>query len=297
MIFNHPYDDLAGNLSKLFFHEIEKFKVVYNFDSGDEFEIAICSILRGFLPHKYGICRGFVTDYKGNTAGDDIIIFDQLLFPKLGLRFDYEFSRKEFIPIEAVLVYIEAKKTLNFKDDSKTEYEKALSQIFKVKTLINNRAPVAFQETEILKYDEKIIPFSDTYPRIRNSAVVGVFASNINVGFKVILKDEIAKEFSLNYEHFDVNKIADFLILGKDNLSLPVFNNFSEGVDRHSYFSIKNDRYQTILKTEFFEDRAFGLGILQILGLLPRLLLKPIPTDQIIIDYINQNKKYKKGMV
>lgn len=59
---------------------------------------------------KYGICRGFVVDRHGNTAGDDIITYDQELYPTL--RFfdsDNQFAQKEQIPVEVVYAYIEAK--------------------------------------------------------------------------------------------------------------------------------------------------------------------------------------------
>jgi len=47
------YNDYVSNISKQFTSELDKISAFYNFDLGDEFEIAICKLLRKFLPQKY----------------------------------------------------------------------------------------------------------------------------------------------------------------------------------------------------------------------------------------------------
>ena len=47
-------------------------------------------------------------DRHGNTAGDDIITYDQELYPTLRfLDSDNQFAQKEQIPVEVVYAYIE----------------------------------------------------------------------------------------------------------------------------------------------------------------------------------------------
>lgn len=66
----YRYDNFVVELSRKFLARLEDIKADYNFDLGDEFEIAICELLRIFLPTKYGVCRGFVVDSNGNKEGD-----------------------------------------------------------------------------------------------------------------------------------------------------------------------------------------------------------------------------------
>src|SRR4051812_22586008 len=79
----------------------------YNFDLGDEFEIAFCETMRTVLPGRFGICRGFLVNRKEESAGDDIIIFDRDQFPTLRMLPQNDYSRKEHVPVEATCAYIE----------------------------------------------------------------------------------------------------------------------------------------------------------------------------------------------
>ena len=54
------YDNYKFSLHKKFERQLEYIEATYNFSLGEEFEIAVCKVLRSFLPNKYGICRGFV---------------------------------------------------------------------------------------------------------------------------------------------------------------------------------------------------------------------------------------------
>lgn len=130
------YKNYLKLLSNKFLRKLEDISGVYGFDYGVEFEIAVCEILRSFLPSKYGVCRGFVVNENGNVAGDDIIIYDQERFPTLRLTDQKDIARKEQIPIEAVYAYIEAKHTLILGDkESNSSLNHALEQVRKVKEL------------------------------------------------------------------------------------------------------------------------------------------------------------------
>lgn len=106
------YNNYVIDLNNKFQRRLDDIAADHNFDYGNEFEIAVCEVLREFLPLKYGICRGHVVSFDGNKTGDDIIIYDQERFPTLRLNRRDNFSRKENIPIEAVYAYFEAKHTI-----------------------------------------------------------------------------------------------------------------------------------------------------------------------------------------
>jgi len=160
----YSYDNFLPQLSSKFSRRLEEIFADYNFDLGDEFEIAICDILRDFLPDKYGICRGHVVNQKGEKAGDDIIIFNKESFPTLRhLRYG-DFSRKENIPIEAVFAYIEAKHKL-----TDEVFDKAVKQIKAVKKVASRREKMSIEQSDPY-VPNKIISnsYSDSYPNFRN---------------------------------------------------------------------------------------------------------------------------------
>jgi hypothetical protein len=109
------YRNYISNLAKRFVANLESIETGHNFDYGPEFEIVLCDTLRSALPDRIGVARGFVVGMDNSTAGDDIILFDRSRFPTLAMRERDNFSRKEFVPAEAVLCYAEAKHTLQFK--------------------------------------------------------------------------------------------------------------------------------------------------------------------------------------
>lgn len=142
------YDGYVQRLSDQFSQEMDKIEAEYGFDNGPEFEIAICKFLSRILPEQYGVCRGFVVDKDNNKAGDDIIIYDRYRFPVLRSigKKNEDFSRKEYVPIEAVYAYIEAKHTINLKPclgDGQC-FAKAVSQVNAVKQLVSKRQTIPF---------------------------------------------------------------------------------------------------------------------------------------------------------
>lgn len=131
------YRNYLSKVNDAFESLIQEIDVIYNFDHGDEFEIVLCKALRKILPKKYGIVRGHVITKEGKSAGDDIIIYDCVRFPSLRLLENDSFGQKQFIPIEAVYAYIEAKNTLSPCDSNgkKPNFFKACQQIHNVKSL------------------------------------------------------------------------------------------------------------------------------------------------------------------
>ena len=96
------YNNLIDRIStraEAIFSEIES---IYNFDKGDEFEIAVCKLLLTILPEKFGVCRGHVITKDDDEAGDDIIIYDKHNFSLLRLLNEDTLWRKQHVPVEAV---------------------------------------------------------------------------------------------------------------------------------------------------------------------------------------------------
>jgi hypothetical protein len=77
------YDGYVEKLNKRFEEALSEIEANHNFELGDEFEVALCKVLRRALPQKYGICRGYLVDADGTSAGDDIIIYDRARHPRL----------------------------------------------------------------------------------------------------------------------------------------------------------------------------------------------------------------------
>ncbi len=135
MIDTTLYNDWLGQLAQRFQSKFDDIRTVHNFEYGDEFEIALCEVLKGIIPRRASVCRGFIVAQDGTLAGDDIVIFDSARFPALRAVGE-DLSRKEQVPAEAVLAYIEAKHTLYVHGNSGQSLEKATAQTAAVKLLI-----------------------------------------------------------------------------------------------------------------------------------------------------------------
>lgn len=77
------YDGYIERLARKVDARLQDIESIFNFDLGDEFEVAICALLEDILPAKYGVCRGFVVAKNGDKAGDDLIIYDKMSSPTL----------------------------------------------------------------------------------------------------------------------------------------------------------------------------------------------------------------------
>ena len=171
------YNDYLKKLSQTIKFRFGQISTHYNFDKGDEFEIALCYILREILPNKYGISRGHVVSKNGDSAGDDIIIYDRERFPTLRIFPNESFDRKQDIPIEAVYAYIEAKHTLHLRGKEKDNQSllKACSQVSAVKKLCNQRD--ARTEQDIHPYFRSKFPSSPRldWPPYLNPVLGAIF--------------------------------------------------------------------------------------------------------------------------
>ncbi|RZL61700.1 MAG: hypothetical protein EOO93_12500 [Pedobacter sp.] len=202
------YNNYIKTLSDKVDRRLEDIFGTFGFDYGIEFELAICDILRSFLPSKYGVCRGFVVSESGDSAGDDIIIYDHERFPTLRINDKENYSRKEQIPIEAVYAYIEAKHTIILGDSSSnSSINKAVSQVKKIKELCDRRAKVG-----IFQIDPHL-------PELQNNLKCDHLPKYRNPVFTAVISRYVAFEKSTN-RLSDVSEINNLLFLKDIDMSI-----------------------------------------------------------------------------
>lgn len=251
------YNGYIQRLSKKVKARLNDIEAIYNFDLGDEFEIAMCYLLSDFLPERFGVCRGFVVSENGQTAGDDLIIFDKMFFPVLRPMYGNDFSIKQQIPIEAVYSYIECKNSINDED----VFNKALSQVRKVKSLILERA--AKNNPDFEKngpiYNHTPRDWPRNFPKRKNQPFCAIISRSSNGFFP-------------NKVTVDSNN-PDLMILGEDRVATQTVNLGSDGIKSALFY---DEDYWASLAIEEVKGDAFGIGIVTILHALGWIELLPI---------------------
>ncbi|MFK7803237.1 MAG: DUF6602 domain-containing protein [Anaerolineae bacterium] len=288
------YDDYIKRISERFLKEMESIRAEYNFDNGPEFEIALCKVLRLILPEVYGICRGFVVTQNGEKAGDDIIIYDQFRFPTLAFRDPNEFARKEYIPIEAVYGYIEAKNTVNMDGGAEDGQSlvKAIEQVQRVKKLCNQRKNVEVGEIGHLKLMATGGSFTGdpNFPNYLNPAWGAVFARQVRLKKGGELVSECSEIYpSLNQpRHSDPNldqeNKPDLMMLGKNVCVVPVLPNKDKGVNNLSFFSMGT---KTKYQPRDVPNLSSGFSISMLLGAFDWISLGPMPWLRIASEHLD----------
>ncbi len=267
------YQDFLRRLTEQFEHHVKEIVAEYNFDYGPEFEVAFCKVLRKVLAQKYGVCRGYVVSADSST-GDDIIIYDRERFPSLRFFEQDQFENKEYIPVEAVHAYIEAKYTLNIEGDKGDgqSYLKACTQVADVKKMPRESRP----------YGNPM----PGWPRISNPMYGAVFARRVRRKKDgPILEDyrEVNKAIVQAYNTRNLASVSpspDLIVVGDGVIMMPLF--------RES----KNDIWQN--RSPFFIEgsselipfqvpgHAFAAGLLMLLYALDNIHLGRMPWHELI---------------
>lgn len=277
----HIYHDYIKNLHRAFDKRLDDISAQFNFDLGPEFEIAICDIMRSFLPNKYGVCRGFVVSAEGETAGDDIIIYDQERFPTLRPVANRAFDKKDKVPIEAVYAYIEAKHTLDA--DS---FMKATTQVQNVKRLCSKRESVGIYQVDPHIMCNKRPPTPVLHwPAYRNP-VFGMVLSRHAVGIDGKNRSSSSSDIDaflraqLNSMTKSAN-VPDLIVAGPDNFLTPAHvKEDGENIPSLHYIPSITTGYQVIEKPGI----AFGAALSQLAGAIDWARLGRMPWTRIVND-------------
>lgn len=275
------YNDLLKDISKKFDTAWSGVKTVHNYEHGDETEVTLCTLLREFLPAKFGICRGYVVSQNGETAGDDIIIYDKLRFPTVR-NLENDFSKKDQVPIEAVYAYIEAKTTINIEGTDASSLYYAFEQAAKVKELCNTRKQVPLtQISPSTNLSNVTLKDREGYPPYRNPMYSMIFARNVRlkVGAKSITDP---REVQNAVSGFDVKGFVypDFVTLGRSNVILP-------GVSRDGKIVLLSPFYYgkgVALTSRTTEAQAYGSSIAHLFWALDQIELHPMSWGKILAD-------------
>lgn len=281
------YDDFIIRLSEKFTRRLEEIESDFNFELGDEFEFAICDILRDLLPDKFGVARGFVVNKDGTKRGDDIIIYDRNRFPTLRFRDKSQFYRLENIPIEAVYAYIEAKHTIEYKfQDENCSFTKAFKQASEAKELISEREPA-----DILSFNPYFTSNSFVNKLLKPSALPSInnpaFSCIIARNFKYTgAKNQLININSIDFLIKNIlipkqNVIPDLIVLNKDIVFYPrVYENgdFKDGVLFNH--SAENLAYQILIRPNI----AYGIFLSHLLYAVDWIRLGKMPWDLIHFD-------------
>lgn len=278
---SHRYRDYLATVSARFEASLQSVAALYGFDFGDEFELVLCEVLALALPQRYGVCRGFVVANGKQIAGDDIIIYDRDSFPTMQLR-GGSYARKEYIPIEAVYAYIEAKHTLVLDGDGPASLSHAWEQVAAVKCLCAERAPVP--HGQLGPYLSLTPPPAapEGYPAIKNPPFGLIISRYVkaNSGSSIVLGSaEIQAglgEPSLKDHHCNS---PDLVIAGRDNLVMPL----EPGYVMEGPFYLPGRNKPEALTVD---GLAFGMGLAATLYALSWIQLGVLPWKQVIFDGI-----------
>lgn len=281
------YRDMVGRLAKIISAEFLKLEAIYNFDLGDEFEVALCKILRQVLPDKYGVCRGHVVTKNNETAGDDIIIYDREGSPTLRMLPNGDFSIKEYIPIDSVYAYIEAKHTLYWDGDGNQSVVKAAKQVSAVKSLF--REPRShYKITDNVTLEPGILTIDVgglEHPEIQNPLVGCIFSRYVHWGGKKRYADELMNppivDFGLAQE-----LQPEIIVAGKDMVGLPAKK---EGNQTNLY--LFRGTKESVTQLFITEGRALAVGIISLLHAIDTIRLNKLNWAPIIGEQLN----YREG--
>ena len=280
----YKYDDLAINLATKIDARLNEISVDYNFDLGDEFEIAICELLRSFLPNKYGVCRGFVVTENGDKAGDDIIIYDQFRFPTLKHHSKEDWARKENIPIEAVYGYIEAKHTLEISGNRDSNLVKALTQIGNVKELINQRSKYELDKNDPYHVGKGLKKIPDGIPPFRNPVFTLILSRFVSIKGERCELDEKIKELldefigrtDLTLHH------PEGIVVGNNNY---ITTTIKRQLKHPTNFIIPDDKNEYMLIQK--NSLAMALGLIHMYSAIDWIRLDKMPWEEIFNDLKN----------
>lgn len=259
------YNNFTQRLSQQVISRFNEIEAIYNFEFGNETEIALCNILENILPDKYGICRGFILSIDDKKAGDDIIIYDKINYPLIRSNPSDKYSLKCQVPIEAVYAYIECKNSIKDID----VLNKSIKQVENVKKLLFEREKIPNEKYE--KDGQTLFGKVRSWPRVNPEF--------INQPYAIIFTREW--DSSIEFPQIESKKYApDFLVLGPNHIATQIEKtNGPDGIKGTLFFDYNNDATHII---EVTNNISFGASILMLLQALQEIELIPINWYKII---------------
>lgn len=272
------YDNWLPDVARRFQQKFDNIAATHNFELGNEFEVAVCEVLRDLLPRRFGVCRGFVVGRNGDRAGDDIVIFDAQRFPTLR-ALATDLSRMESIPAEAVLAYIEAKHTLIVEGDEKVgqSLAKATRQVELVKAV--PRPPVEHAELipgVNLKGGFTVTP-PPGFPQIRNPYYAAIWARHVKAK-----SDDVFVAFSRRLHEIGIarNELPDAIVAGSA-LALPVVRNSEKNVSIKPFVC-----ESTELASVLNEAAPWGIALAHMLWAIEWIRLGELPWSTLLTEQL-----------
>lgn len=268
------YDDFAGKLSRKVVARLSLIEAQYNFDLGDEYEVALCEVLADILPARYGVCRGSLVTFEGEQAGDDLIIYDRMAFPTLRSSISPNFAIKEKVPVEAAFAYIECKHRIEIGATLETSptLAKAVEQVRAAKALAAKRRPnpnPTYKDQQRFqgpKWDH----LPAYLPETRNELYGVVFARQAAFAKGTTKASGV---------RIGGDNGPDLAILGDDMLFTPSALLSADGIKASLYYS---SFFFPHLRDEHVEGAAIGLGLLTLLHVISWMELLPIDYGQVL---------------
>jgi hypothetical protein len=254
----HNYNNIIERLSKQVLSRFNEIEAIYNFELGDETEIALCNILENILPDKYGICRGFIISYDNKKAGDDIIIYDKMNYPLIRSNPSDKYSLKCQVPIEAVYAYIECKNSITDLD----VLTKSIEQVESVKKLLFEREKIGNEKYEKngQTFCGKVRSWPRVNPEYKNQPYAIIFTRNW--------------DNSLQFPAINSKYAPDFFVLGENHIASQIEKNYGpDGTKGTLFFDYNNDAIHIVEETN---NTSFGAAILMLLQALQEIKLLPI---------------------
>ncbi len=278
------YGGYLRTVASRFDHVFQQIAANHNFDLGHEFEIALCKALRVVLPQRFGICRGFVVTADGETAGDDLIIFQRDRFGTLRLLEQDTFANKESIPIETVCAYIEAKHTLAIQGDGGQSLWRAMSQIAKVSALPREEVPLD-QITHHVRWPMPITRPLD-WPQIHNPLYRAIWSRQVRINESVPPTDD-KDAIHAAFREASINSGVDLIVAGPSFVCVPALKQepsqpFSE---MGCPFLVPG---VSVLGRSYVPGIGYAVGVLELLWALGTMQMGRMPWHRLACDAFKQ---------
>lgn len=251
------YGGYVDRLSRKVAARLTDIEAVFNFELGQEYELAMCLLLEDILPARFGVCRGFVVAEDGEKAGDDLVIYDRMSCPTLRSNQGRQYAAKEQIPIDAVYAYIECKHSVKTSD----VFENAVSQARAVKELMLKRPARANPDYEVdgPMYNGKPRDWPRCFPQKKNQPFCAVFSREFSPpAFGDVQRDCLT---------------PDLLILGQDHLATQSAVLNQDGIKGALFF---DDKHDAGVRLETLKGQAYGVGIVTLMQALGWIELVPM---------------------